>query len=501
MIREDPDRLTRRDFLKTSGMVAWGLATGCVPGRPTSAQSIVNDIHSQLNLTRVDRIVPCASPDDLIRVIRQSRQAGKPVCVAGGRHAMGSQQFGTDCVLMDTTPMKRIVKFDAVKGIVEVEAGIMWPDLIQHLISIQSGHSNAWGIAQKQTGADRMTIGGALSANIHGRGLKMKPFVADVESFVLIDPWGNPVHCSRTEQPELFRLAIGGYGLFGALAAVTLRLVPRQKVRRWVEVIMAEDLMAKFEQRIADGFTYGDFQYSIDEASAGFLKKGIFSTYQPVDPVVPVTEQVKEMSYQDWENLLLLAHEDEDRAYRMYSDFYLSTSGQVYWSDLHQLSIYPDNYHLRLDARARRGGGARATEVISEIYVQRPHLAEFLDEARTYFLKHEVDNIYGTIRLIERDAETFLPWAKDRYVCIIFNIHTVHTPAGIDKTHQAFRALLDMAIKRGGSFYPTYRRFAERRQIETCYPQFQEFLRLKKQYDPDELFQSNWYRHYKQMFG
>ena len=32
-------------------------------------------------------------------------------------------------------------------------------------------------------------------------------------------------------------------------------------------------------------------------------------------------------------------------------------------------------------------------------------------------------------------------------------------------------------------------------------PQFQEFLRLKKEHDPTERFQSDWYRHYNQMFA
>ena len=28
-----------------------------------------------------------------------------------------------------------------------------------------------------------------------------------------------------------------------------------------------------------------------------------------------------------------------------------------------------------------------------------------------------------------------------------------------------------------------------------------EFLALKRRHDPDEVFQSNWYRHYRAMFG
>jgi hypothetical protein len=47
----------------------------------------------------------------------------------------------------------------------------------------------------------------------------------------------------------------------------------------------------------------------------------------------------------------------------------------------------------------------------------------------------------------------------------------------------------------------TYHRWATREQVEAAYPQFVDFLRLKKKHDPDETFQSNWYRHYKQMFA
>ena len=45
------------------------------------------------------------------------------------------------------------------------------------------------------------------------------------------------------------------------------------------------------------------------------------------------------------------------------------------------------------------------------------------------------------------------------------------------------------------------RRWATRSQVEAAYPQFVDFLRLKKKYDPEERLQSNWYRHYREMFS
>ena len=110
---------------------------------------------------------------------------GPGLSVAGGRHAMGAQQFAEGSMMLDMSRLTRVRSLDRAKGVVDVEAGIMWPALVDYLLKAQDGAgARQWGIAQKQTGADRLTIGGALAANVHGRGLKMKPFVGDVEWFV-----------------------------------------------------------------------------------------------------------------------------------------------------------------------------------------------------------------------------------------------------------------------------------------------------------------------------
>ena len=64
----------------------------------------------------------------------------------------------------------------------------------------------------------------------------------------------------------------------------------------------------------------------------------------------------------------------------------------------------------------------------------------------------------------------------------------------------AFRGLIDLAIAHAGSYYLTYHRWATRAQVEACHPRFREFLALKRVYDPEELFTSDWYRHYRQLF-
>ena len=461
------------------------------------SSSLVNDIHSALNATRVARIHQPGSIADIRSVIADAGRQGLPVAVCGGRHAMGGQQFCADAVLLDMRQMRRVLAFDAAAGLIEAEAGIEWPELIGHLGKVPGPDGRRWSIRQKQTGADRLSLGGSLSANIHGRGLQMRPFIGDVEAFTLVDAEGKVRHCSRTSNHELFSLAIGGYGLFGVIASVTLRLAPRRKMRRDVMLLRLEELMPAFADRISAGYAFGDFQFAIDPDSSDFMQRGVFSCYLPVDDATPSYAAAKELSEQDWRDLLHLAHTDKTAAFEHYARHYLTTDGQHDWSDRLQQSTYLDGYHCDID----RTLGHCGSEVIGEIYVPRERLVDFMRMAAADFRQHGVDLIYGTVRLIERDTESFLPWARQDYACVIFNLHTPHTAEGIDGTRRAFRRLIDMAIARGGSFYLTYARAASAAQVSACYPRFAQFMEAKRRFDPQERFQSNWYRHYSALFG
>src|SRR2546426_7428665 len=68
---------------------------------------------------------------------------------------MGGQQFGSETTLVDMGSMNRVLGFDAARGLIDVEAGIQWPELMRHLVDAQQGAAQQWGIRQKQTGADR----------------------------------------------------------------------------------------------------------------------------------------------------------------------------------------------------------------------------------------------------------------------------------------------------------------------------------------------------------
>ena len=497
---------SRRDFLRLAALGALlpQAARAQPKGKPKPKPKpgaepegvFVNDVHSGLTATMVSQILTPGTVDEVRAALKLARSEERSICIAGSRHAMGQQAFATDAILLDTRKLTRVLGFDAGRGLIEVEAGVQWPQLLNELNVAQRGDGEPWAFAQKQAGADRLTIGGALSANVHGRGLAMPPFINDVEAFKLVNARGELLRCSRDENPELFGLAIGGYGLFGFIYSATLRLVPRRKVQRLVEVRGAEGLARVFDERIQDGFLYGDFQLSTDEKSEEFLDRGVFSCYRPVADDMPLPPIQRELGEADWKELLHLAHANKSEAFRRYARHALSTHERVYWSDEHQMSAYPEHYHRELDRRL----GARGTEVVTEILCERIALEPFLAEVRALARREEINLVRAAVCLTEQDRESFLPWARRPYACASFHVHVERGTRGLIRAGDAFRRLIDVGIRYGGSYYLTYHRHALKRQLLACYPQFPQFLRYKRKYDPAELFQSDWYRHYREMF-
>src|SRR2546428_13132734 len=90
--------LTRREFLEVGAPAGTAIALapyGCA-GERSAPGVVVNDIHSQLNATRVHRVVKPPSVDAVVQLVQSARQEGRPLGIAGGRHPLGGPQVGRD---------------------------------------------------------------------------------------------------------------------------------------------------------------------------------------------------------------------------------------------------------------------------------------------------------------------------------------------------------------------------------------------------------------------
>ena len=74
--------------------------------------------------------------------------------------------------------------------------------------------------------------------------------------------------------------------------------------------------------------------------------------------------------------------------------------------------------------------------------------------------KRKADVVYGTVRYILKDDTTALP-GLSRIMPASCSTHVDHDRAILAKAEQDFRLLIDLALERDGSYFPTYHRWAD----------------------------------------
>ena len=235
-----------------------------------------------------------------------------------------------------------------------------------------------------------------------------------------------------------------------------------------------DDLVRAFDERIADGFLYGDFQFAIDPAATTSCARRLL-LLPPGGDSTPIPDGQKALAARTGRSCCSSPTPTRRARSSIRGALPRRLPARSTWSDAHQLGYYVDGYHAHSTRDGRRSGdrddhrGVRAAR----------RLADFMAEVARRFRDDGVAVIYGTVRLIERDEESFLAWAREPWACMIFNLHWRTRADGLAHSAAAFRRLIDLAIARGGSYFLTYHRWATAEQLEACYPQFREFLRAK----------------------
>src|ERR1700730_7242484 len=171
----------------------------------------INDA-SHLNKTSVYGVVKITSVDDITNALQFARDHNLKVTAAGQRHSMGGQSFMQDGVVLDMRGFNKL-RLDQEHKILNVQTGATWKQVQLYL--------DTQGLSVKaMQSINIFTVGGTLSVNAHGIAHHPGPIASTVRSFRIMLADGEVKTASPTENPDLFRNALGGYGLMGVIPRV-----------------------------------------------------------------------------------------------------------------------------------------------------------------------------------------------------------------------------------------------------------------------------------------
>lgn len=163
-------------------------------------------------------ILRCATTSDVARGVSFARDNGLLLAVRGGGHNIAGNAICDDGVVIDLSRMKA-ARVDPVRRRVTIEGGATLADLDAatqvHGLATPVGINSTTGIAG-------LTLGGGFGWLSRKHGMT----VDNLESAEVVTAAGDVVHASATEHADLFWALRGGGGNFGVVTRFEFRLHP-----------------------------------------------------------------------------------------------------------------------------------------------------------------------------------------------------------------------------------------------------------------------------------
>jgi len=101
-----------------------------------------------------------------------------------------------------------------------------------------------------------------------------------------------------------------------------------------------------------------------------------------------------------------------------------------------------------------------------------------------------------TVRSVEQDSDSQLCYATEQMFSLVMLFQQNRTADADQQMGAMTRELIDAALESRGRYYLPYRLHATCEQFRRAYPQAAEFFALKRKYDPNEIFQNQFYLKY-----
>lgn len=454
---------------------------------PEAATPGIIDDASRLNRTEVAEVWPIPADTaraeaELLQLIERARREKLTISIAGARHSMGGHTISPGGIVLDMLPFHQMT-LDAADGILHVQAGARWSEIIPYL------DRQGWSVAVMQSNTS-FSVGGSVSVNCHGWQHNHAPIASTVESFRLLKSDATIVRCSRQENQELFSLVLGGYGLFGVILDLDLRAVPNERYRVERYLVPAEEYVSAFERRVnrqpASGMVFGRLSVVPDE----FLQEAILTVFrQAPSPDGRLPEL------------------DDPKLTSLKRAIFRGSAGSEYgkslrWKSEKNLQQLLEREHFSRNQLLNEGveifanHSAETTDILHEYFVPPDQFNSFVRRLREIIPRHQGDLLNVTIRNVRRDDDTILRYADQEMFALVLLFVQERSPAGESQMAAMTRDLIDAALDRGGRYYLPYRLHATVEQFQRAYPQAKEFFALKRRYDPDELFQNQFYSKY-----
>jgi len=427
------------------------------------------DDRTGLNSATIHSVYIPYSIGEIQEIIKKGKG---PFSVAGAKYSQGGQIIATYGTVIDMSHINMITAFDSEQKIITVGAGITWRaiqkviDKYDLSISIMQSYNN-------------FSVGGSLSVNVHGRYIGKGPIIESVKQIKIVLADGSLVTASRTENNDLFCAAIGGYGAVGVIVEVTLQLDDNQKLERRSVSLSLDDYEEYFFNNIKNN---KDVVMHNSNLHPDAYDKVTSLTWYKTDKSLTIKERLK-----PGEILYLIEKAVQGAIKRgpgvkwLRANIFESLrtkNNEVMWKN------YEAGYRVEELAYPR----TFSVSLLQEYFVPVQNMMMFVNKMKKILLENSINVLNLSIRHVEGNDESLLSWCPQESFAFVLYYDQWHTKNALVEGKVWTQKLIDAVLECGGTYYLPYKIYATPEQFKKAYPRFDEFLDVKKKYDPTKKF-------------
>lgn len=451
---------------------------------PSSNISYVDDA-SKTNSTRMKKMLYPTSSDEICQIIK-SLHPNEKISIAGQRHSMGGHSLLTNETMIDMKNMNKVIGINLSKQTVTIQAGITWADLIFFL--------NMYGYSPMiMTSYSNFSVGGTLSVNAHGI-VSNNVLGTSVVELKIINSEGNKYLCNNTLNSKLFSLVIGGYGLFGIIYEVTLRIIPNCNVKlstyklninnftkNYLHIVSDEKIKIKFAR--INLLNFDDIKLYVFRQQNEEKKVISNLSLQPTE--LTKTQQLLYKWLLPTTIGLKIKNYIEDKTQTAIDLKQNTTINELLYVSASTLNnIYSPLVKLNI------------THILNEYFIPVENFENWMNSIATYFemcKSNDCKLLNITIRFVRYDNISFLKYAKyDKMFAFVFYFRIVNTTLCENKLKKITYDLVNMCLNNDGTFYLPYKIHYSKAQLLQAYPNFDNFVLYKNKIDKRNIFYNNW---------
>ncbi len=492
------NKFSRRSLLLGAGAVAGGITTrALLPALPvldgtTSLQPATGPSTGRLNdasglsETPVSQhIIVQSDPSEqriigLQNLLMKARSSGRSFNTSSARHSMGAHAIARDGINLSLH--NDFVEPDTASQIYRVNAGASWQQVITALDPL------AFGPKVMQSNND-FGVAATFSVNAHGWPFAEGPMGSTVRAFRMIMASGELIECSRSKNSELFKLAMGGYGLFGIIVDLDVEMAANQNLAPSYDLMDGADFAQHMVAALADpsiDLAYG--RLNIDRES--FFDHGLLISFRPTDdqselPAATGSGTISHLSRH------VLRRQLGNEAFK-HLRWSIESKVQPHLGD----GVATRNTLLNEPVATLEDRDPSITDILHEYFVPPEQFPAFVDLCKQVIPGSYQELLNITLRYVASDKDSVLRYASGpRIAAVMLFSQEMSSRAEADMQRMT-RALIDGVHAIGGSYYLPYRPHATQDQFQTSYPAAAAFAEAKRQHDPGLIFSNGFWINY-----